>query len=74
MASARRRTQRTNRTSTRSSVAASPMAAALESEEIRNTRIVNWQSELKYINQDLRDLLIISTILFVLLFAVGFML
>jgi hypothetical protein len=74
MANARRRTQRTNRTSTRSSVAASSMAAALESEEIRTTRIVNWQSELKYINQDLRDLLIISTILFVLLFAVGFFL
>ena len=74
MANARRRTQRTNRTSTRSSVATSSMAAALESEEIRNTRIVNWQSELRYINQDLRDLLIISTILFVLLFAVGFFL
>jgi hypothetical protein len=35
---------------------------------------VDWQHEMHYINKDLRELLIITIILFALLFIVGFFL
>lgn len=78
MANARRRTQRGSRTAARNmanaSAAAGPMIATLESEEIHASRMVDWQKEMKYINKDLRELMIVTSILFVLLFVVGFFL
>jgi hypothetical protein len=76
MANTRRRTQRTTRTATRSAAARSggAGAAVMESEEARLGRQRDWQNEFKYISGDLRQLLIVSTILFVLLFVVGFFL
>jgi hypothetical protein len=77
MANARRRTQRTNRTVTRMaarSEGATSAAVAVESEEVRAGKMLDWQNEMKYINHDLRELLIISVSLFVLLFIVGFFL
>lgn len=75
MANARRRTQRTNRTIARNMASAATTAAAVpNSEEVRSSRTMNWQNELKYINQDLRYLMTISAILFILLFAIGFFL
>lgn len=50
------------------------MIATLESEEIHASRMVDWQKEMKYINKDLRELMIVTSILFVLLFVVGFFL
>ena len=41
---------------------------------MRGATMVDWQKEMHYINKDLRDLLVISAILFVLLFVVGFFL
>jgi hypothetical protein len=43
-------------------------------EEARSNRMADWAIEMKHINHDLRELLVISVILFVLLFAVGFFL
>jgi hypothetical protein len=76
MANTRRRTQRANRTAARTAIARQPGAAAatLESEDVRMGRTIDWQSENKYITTDLRQLLIVSIILFVLLFVVGFLL
>ncbi len=74
MGNTRRRTQRPNRTGIRSTPGTGSAATTLQSDEIRSARSMNWQSELKYINGDLRQLLIISTVIFVLLFAVGFFL
>ena len=73
MANARRRTQRPNRTATRVAARAAGVAM-LENEESRASSMIDWQSEMKYINKDLRELLIITIVLFVLLFAVGFFL
>jgi hypothetical protein len=72
MTNARRRTQRPNRTATRVAARAAGVAT-LENEEPRAS-MIDWQSEMKYINKDLRELLIITVVLFVLLFVVGFLL
>jgi hypothetical protein len=78
MANARRRTQRATRTSTRSSTSrptgTGVLAGTLEAEEARMGRTVDWQNEFRYISADLRQLLIVSVILFVLLIAAGFFL
>ena len=78
MANARRRTQRGSRTAARNianaSATAGTMTATLEAEEIHASRLVDWQREMKYINKDLRELMIVSSILFVFLFVVGFFL
>jgi hypothetical protein len=47
--------------------------ATLESPETRVSSMVDWQKEMFYINKDLRELLIITIILFVLLFIAGFL-
>ena len=73
MANARRRTQRPSRTAARVA-ARNTGEGALESSEMRGATMVDWQKEMHYINKDLRDLLVISAILFVLLFVVGFFL
>lgn len=73
MANARRRTQRTSRTATRMA-ARSGGAAAVSDVESSPISMVDWQKEMHYINKDLRELLIITVLLFVLLFAVGFFL
>ena len=75
MANARRRTQRTTRTIARNMAGAATAAATtVDADDARSSRTMNWQNELKYINHDLRYLLTISTILFVLLFVIGFFL
>jgi hypothetical protein len=75
MGTARRRTQRANRTATKAATQnAGAAAATLEAEEARVGKKVDWESEMKYINKDLRELLIISASLFALLFVVGFFL
>jgi hypothetical protein len=73
MGTARRRTQRTTSrtTATRSRLLA-PETPAAEAEEVRTARAVNWQTEYKYVFNDIRQLLIISAALFVMLFVVGF--
>lgn len=86
MAAPKRRTQRSDRTTARiaarnagtgmdvkTTPAKSGAAAAVaESDEARAGRMMDFQIEMKYINHDLRELLIISVILFALLFLVGF--
>ncbi len=75
MANARRRTQRPSRTTTRMAARTSrPEAAAstLESERTHAGNVVNWQNEMRYIHKDLRDLAVVTAILFVMLFVVGF--
>ena len=77
MANTRRRTQRTGRTTTRAtSRNAGPgaVAAALDAEKAHSGNMANWQIEMKLIYKDLRELMIISVVLFVLLFGVGFFL
>jgi hypothetical protein len=78
MANARRRTQRTSRTGTRSTTTRSAgtgaLAATMEAEEVRAGRRVDWQKEFVYINKDLRQLFIVTAILFVLLIGGGFFL
>jgi hypothetical protein len=78
MANARRRTQRASRTGTRStttrSAGSGALAATMEAEEVRAGRRVDWQNEFVYINKDLRQLFVVTIILFVLLFVVGFFL
>lgn len=74
MANARRRTQRASRSTTRNTAARTAAPAALESEEARLGRRVDWQNEFVYIRKDLRQLLIVTAVLFVLLFAVGYFL
>ncbi|MCC6453419.1 MAG: hypothetical protein IT328_00605 [Caldilineaceae bacterium] len=78
MANARRRTQRASRTGTRStttrSAGSGASAATMEAEEVRAGRRVDWANEFVYINKDLRQLFIVTIILFVLLFVVGFFL
>lgn len=75
MANARRRTQRTSRTAARVAARHNPAAgAAPVAEELRTGGTIDWQNEMKYINKDLRQLLIISASLFVLLFVAGFFL
>ena len=49
------------------------MTATLEAEEIHASRLVDWQREMKYINKDLRELMIVSSILFVFLFVARFL-
>jgi hypothetical protein len=49
-------------------------AAAVSDVESSPISMVDWQKEMHYINKDLRELLIITVLLFVLLFAVGFFL
>ena len=68
MGTARRRTQRTTSrtTATRSRLLA-PETPAAEAD-----LAVNWQTEYKYVFNDIRQLLIISAALFVMLFVVGF--
>lgn len=46
----------------------------MDVDDARNGKKVDWQGEMKYINKDLRELLIISVSLFALLFLVGFFL
>jgi hypothetical protein len=46
----------------------------MDAEEARMGRTIDWENEFKYITTDLRQLLIVSIILFVLLFVVGFFL
>lgn len=74
MANARRRTQRANRSAARSTLARPAGVAIIETEEARLGRTIDWQNEFKYIREDLRHLLVVTIILFVLLFAVGFFL
>ena len=75
MTNARRRTQRSNRGSTKAASQASiGGATTLAPEEVRAGAKVNWANEMVYINKDLRELLIISVSLFALLFVVGFFL
>jgi hypothetical protein len=78
MGNPRRRTQRTNRSAVRQAArnvsSANAAAVAVESEEVRASKMRDWQIEMKHINHDLRELLIITVILFALLFAVGFFL
>ena len=72
MGTARRRTQRTTtRTSTTRSRLLAPETAAAEVEEVRAARAVDWQTEYKYVINDIRQLFIISAVLFVMLFVVG---
>lgn len=72
MANARRRTQRPSRTTSRVAARnAGPGALAMDAQETGLGKKVDWEHEMKYIKKDLRDLLIITIILFVLLFAVG---
>lgn len=72
MANARRRTQRSSRTTSRVAARnAGPGALAIEGDENRLGKTVDWEHEMQYIKKDLRDLSIITVILFVLLFAVG---
>ena len=72
MANARRRTQRPSRTTTRMAARAT-QPTVVDAHESRATA-VDWQREMNYIHKDLRDILIISVILFALLFTVGFFL
>src|SRR5690349_16204313 len=60
---------RATTTVTRSGMSATAVADA---EEARAGRMMDFQVEMKYINHDLRELLIISVCLFALLFLVGF--
>jgi hypothetical protein len=46
--------------------------AVIDSEEARAGKMMTFQVEMKYIYHDLRELLIISACLFILLFVVGF--
>ena len=76
MATPKRRTQRSARTTARiaarNSGTVAPAAAGGESEEARAGKMMDFQNELKYIYHDLRELLVISVSLFALLFLVGF--
>ena len=76
MANARRRTQRTttrNRSTSLRPAGTGTLATAPEvSEQERISRAMDWQGEYEYIKKDLRQLMLVSTILFVLLFAIGF--
>jgi hypothetical protein len=75
MANARRRTQRPSRTATRMAArTGGGTSAPVETEGTRASNMIDWQKEMLYINKDLRELLIISVILFALLFLVGFFL
>lgn len=77
MGNARRRTQRTNnRAAARTAIARSSAASAttMDSEEVRMGRTIDWENEFKYVTTDLRHLLVVSIILFALLFTVGFFL
>lgn len=76
MANARRRTQRTSRTATRMATrtAGNGSPAVSDAGTPRSASLADWQQEMHYINKDLRDLLIVTVILFVLLFVVGFFL
>lgn len=77
MANTRRRTQRAGRTTARAtSRNAGPGAAvaAVDAEKAHSSNMANWQIEMKLIYKDLRELMIISVALFVLLFGVGFFL
>lgn len=74
MANARRRTQRTSRTTSRiasRNAGTGAMAATFDADETRLGKTIDWEHEMKYIKKDLRELMIITVILFVLLFAVG---
>lgn len=82
----KRRTQRSDRTTARiaarntgtgmdmttSGSKSGAGAAVADSDEVRAGRMMDFQVEMKYIHQDLRELLIISVCLFALLFVVGF--
>lgn len=77
MANARRRTQRTNTRSTTRSAIVRPtgtgtMAAVSENDGERISKAMDWQAEYKYVTSDLRQLVVVSAILFVLLYVVGF--
>lgn len=77
MGNARRRTQRTNsRAAARTAIARSSAAgvAVFEGEDTRAGRTIDWENEFKYVTTDLRHLLVVSIILFALLFVVGFFL
>jgi hypothetical protein len=72
MANARRRTQRpTTRSTTRSTVARSTGTASSDGDRV--SKAIDWETQYKYITGDLRQLLIVSIIIFVLLFVVGFL-
>ncbi len=71
MANARRRTQRTTTRSNIRSTGASSTGAPISDGE-RVSKAMDWEAQYKYVTSDLRQLLIISVIIFVLLFAAGF--
>jgi hypothetical protein len=71
MANARRRTQRpTTRSNTRFTVASSTGTASSDGERV--SKAMDWEAQYKYVTSDLRQLLIVSIIIFALLFVVGF--
>ncbi len=77
MANARRRTQRiTTRSNTRSTMTrptgTEARVAVFESDADRASKALDWQAQYKYVTSDLRQLLVVSVILFVLLFVAGF--
>jgi len=75
MANPKRRTQRSARTTARIAARNSGTvvsSAGPDSVEARAEKMMDFQNEMKYINHDLRELMIISVSLFALLFVVGF--
>jgi len=75
MATPKRRTQRSARTTARIAARNSGTvvtSAGSDSLEARAEKMMDFQNEMKYINHDLRELMIISLSLFALLFVVGF--
>jgi hypothetical protein len=78
MANARRRTQRTTTRNRSTSLRTAGMGTAATAPEVseqeRISRAMDWQGEYEYIKKDLRQLMLVSTFLFVLLFAIGFFL
>ncbi|HXF62461.1 MAG TPA: hypothetical protein VNK95_12650 [Caldilineaceae bacterium] len=70
MATTRRRSQRGSQRST--SVRVQPAdAGARPAAEAKTTQEIDWQTEYAYIGKDLRQLAIVSTILFALLLIGG---
>lgn len=71
MANARRRTQRTTTRSNIRSTGTSSTGVPISDVE-RVSKAMDWQTQYKYVTGDLRQLLIVSIIIFALLFVAGF--
>ena len=72
MTTSRRRTARTTRATRPASVAVFDGPAS--ERETQPVKAVNWETEYGYVLRDIRQLFIISIIIFVLLIGVGFLL